>query len=97
MFSSSSSEKKNACHFQSVSIPFAHPPPGTTVQGHIPFGPPVVHLEPEKTLLPNGLPNTDTMNHHFFNISGPTIYNPNDFGEDDDLIAISKEDEKMEE
>lgn len=43
-------EKKYNFHHVSVSVPIGIPQdPRVVTTGHIPFGPPVIHAEPEKT------------------------------------------------
>jgi len=88
--------RKKFFHHESVSIPIQAPDqPGFVNQYEIPFGPPVIHAEPEKTL---GLFQVDqkqfnqSHNGFFFNIAGPSIVPPGfDFGDDIEM------EEKMEE
>ena len=102
--------QKKYFHSASVSVPISVPSqPNSTCHFRLPFGPPVIHAEPERTeeiiavmqeqyiarsktldeeqptpLL--ALPNTDTMNHHWFNVSGRRITVPGTlyFGEEED-------------
>ena len=74
-------------HHQSVSVPISiSMTPGDVVHHSIPFGPPIIHEEPEKTLFqapPNPLllMKTESMQDYFFNPAARTIHS---FDDDDD-------------
>lgn len=74
----SSEAKKNFFHHHSVSVPIDIPlETGVRIRGEIPFGPPVIHAEPEKTLpyAPiNPVLQTDSLQDHFFNPGASIIY-----------------------
>lgn len=99
--SSENDPRKKFFHHESVTVHFSPPATvGETVTGSIPFGPPVIHADPEKTLpILSTLPNTDSIEHtnyyhqqRKFNIGSNRIYvdDPIIF-EDDDEVAVDQE------
>lgn len=92
---STTAQRSKFFHHNSVSVPIDIVP-NSTYSDRIPFGPPVIHAEPEKTMATatyshhhnsNSVLYTDSLNDHFFNPGGRCIYT---FQDQD------KEDEKME-
>jgi len=71
--------KRYNFHHVSVSVPIDIPTlPGEVMQGHIPFGPPVIHEDPSKTQHLHQesrlfTDNNGAENFSFFDISGPRI------------------------
>lgn len=90
--------RKKFFHHESVSIPIDVPTrPGFVNQYNIPFGPPVIHAEPEKTLgeverMRKQLQEQQNHNGFFFNIGGRSIV-PEGFTFEEE----EEETEKMEE
>jgi len=84
---SSPAEKAKALHYASVSVPLDIPPhPGECRRTEVPFGPPVIHVDPEKPNLQKKLlsvvnstyfPSLDEQQKHreqyYFRIDGPCI------------------------
>lgn len=72
-------EKKYNYHHTSVSVPInipADPRQQFKIEGHIPFGPPVIHAEPERTkhVFENSHLYTDNAeNTSFFRLDGNRI------------------------
>lgn len=87
--------RKKFFHHNSVSVPIESPSrPGMTARYDIPFGPPVIHAEPEKTaeqVQEIQFNMNRAQNGMYFNISGPSIIPPEyeesffDNGDDDNM------------
>lgn len=89
-------------HSASVSIPISIPSssrPGEKITGNIPFGPPVLHEEPEKThalfhhpLYTDNQTQVNTNYPNFFRIDGPCIVQPEFFDqyEEDDNMELEE-------
>lgn len=96
--------RKKAFHFESVSVPIDVPPrPDETYTYNIPFGPPVIHVEPEKTghlvwscqkMLNEG--SSSSSNPFFFCIDGPSIIPPGFEFEFNEKMEEEKEEMKDE-
>lgn len=97
--------RKKFFHHESVSVPIDVPTrPGFVYKYDIPFGPPVIHAEPEKTMESTFFAQKqyqqqqNAQNNFFFNIGGQTIV-PDGFrfeNEEEDNVQMKEEEEQQE-